>query len=181
MRKDLEDFYERLKDCKRCELCKWGDNRFGRQRGAGNDERNGIVVVAINPGKAWRVGDAGPFTVEAMKNTSARNFCKALEKAGYNRNHFFVTNLVKCSIEQGNPSQRHVEACSINLKEELSLFDPMKIITVGNLPKEHFKVNENRIINGKEIQVSAVHHPLYYRYVKGGLDIFSEDLKKAIT
>ena len=60
--------------------------------------RDGIVFVAINPGSRWHVGNSGPFSRVAAEykppNPSAKVFVQALEKAGYNRDNVFVTNLV---------------------------------------------------------------------------------------
>lgn len=88
--------------------------------------RSRILLIAQAPGAVEdREG-------RMFMGPSGRILDELLAEAGLTRNDVYMTNLVKCHLPKNRrPRQDEINACSIHLKEEISLLNPKIIVPMG--------------------------------------------------
>jgi uracil-DNA glycosylase family 4 len=88
----------------------------------------------------------------------------------------YITNLIKCSCEDNNPSSQSYDSCFEIFKKELELVQPSKIIALGNKPFEYLNTQ-----NLKSPLV-RIYHPVYWsNYHQITTEQYSNILKTEIN
>jgi len=152
--------FEDVQNCKNCELCNLKVNKI---RPFDKDRlfQKGIFVIAQNPSFRRRNGNYKIFDVDENKNDFV--FKKAMEKLGYKRDDYYVTNIVKCSTSDNNlyyyENKDIINACLNHIYKELEIIKPKIIIVLGNVAKEIISHNFLFFSNYKLIYI---YHPSYY-------------------
>lgn len=162
----LNIFYKELQKCNKCELHKLEVNsaKNGKLRGEG--ENSDIVFVAQNP-SSYRKG-AGVFLPGSRNNNL---FIQMMEEINYDRDEYFVTNIVKCSCENNDDFDvDYVKACKSNFQKELSILKPKVVIAVGSYPARALEIEKFKTKKDfQNILYLAIDHPSYC--LRGGITI----------
>src|SRR5690349_14598911 len=130
MAKSLKQLREEARNCQNCPL--WA-NATQTVFGAG-DPHARVMLVGEQPGDE-EDGKGLPFVGPA-----GRLLERALEAAGVDREHLYVTNAVKHFKWQARgkrrlhktPAQREVDACHQWLEGEIASVKPQVIVTLGS-------------------------------------------------
>ena len=120
--------------------------------GSGNPDAE-IVFIGEAPGKKEDetgvpfVGAAGKFLDEM------------LARAGLKREDIYITNIVKYRPpENRDPTPEEISACQNWLHEEISLINPVVIVTLGRYSLNHFI---------PDVKISEVHGQAFRRNISG--------------
>ncbi len=121
--KTLEELYEAIKDCTRCEL---GKGRTHMVFGVGNPEAE-IMFVGEAPGyhedlqgKPF-VGPAGQFLDQLLRSI------------GLSRDQVYIANTLKCRPpDNRDPLPGELERCTPYLFKQIEIISPRLICTLGN-------------------------------------------------
>lgn len=154
--------------CSACTMCE-----LGRKE----PERNGVVrdphvFSNMNPQRIVVCGQ-GPGWEEITKGTpfigqSGSNFDKELTKYGLSRSDFYITNSVRCFInDNAKPNYEQLRRCRPFLEIEIHLIRPYFVITLGACAFEAFCAGENynaslgTLCYSKsfDVKVFPVYHP----------------------
>lgn len=171
-----EDQIEKLKmlrplraTCKECRMCRLG--RMEHQHNNkplpephvfSNMNPSKFVVIGQNPGYNECVNDE-PFIGEA-----GEFFNETIEKFGLTRDHFYITNALKCHTpENRKPEIDELENCEPFLRMELKTLRPKFVITLGAVafeilcPKLSFSDSLGQLVKSEkfDVNVYAVYHP----------------------
>jgi DNA polymerase len=156
--------------CRACTMCELGrkePERNGTVRDPHvlsnmNPTSTRVVVVGQNPG--WEEITKGtPFIGQ-----SGNNFNKELAKHGIDRSQFYITNGVKCfTADNAKPNYQHVSRCKPFLMMELTLINPLLVVTLGGsafdilCPGVGYQQSLGRITKSEEfdVKVFAIYHP----------------------
>ena len=153
--------FEEVQACKDCELKDLKVNSikpFDKDRLVEKD----IFVIAQNPSCKRRGGDYKIFDVDENKNDLV--FKKAMEKLGYKRDDYYVSNVIKCSTTDNefmfhSDTRKIVNHCLKHIFKELDIVKPKKVIVLGNVAKTIIKENFLMFSKYKYIYI---YHPSYY-------------------
>jgi uracil-DNA glycosylase family 4 len=122
--RQLEDLYESLKDCTRCEL---HHGRTNLVFGCGPADAQ-IVFAGEAPGYNEDlqgepfVGAAGRFLDELLKDT-----------VGVSRADVYIANVLKCRPpDNRDPAATEVDTCKPFLLRQLEIIQPVTVCTLGN-------------------------------------------------
>lgn len=126
-------FLEPLKfACRMCKMCRLGmkipvrnGHRVTNSKVFSNMVPSKFMIIGQNPGYLETVAD------EPFVGASGDTFHAAIKKHGLTRDHFYITNLVKCLTENAKPEYDEIEACSTFLKMEIQALRPKFVITLG--------------------------------------------------
>jgi uracil-DNA glycosylase family 4 len=183
--KELSSLYKEYKELFKGEEIVLGDGNI--------DAR--LMLVGEAPGKdEVRLGK--PFVGMAGKNLN-----EFLALLGIDRKDIYITNAIKYRLFKINPLTGRVvnrpatkDDISRNrgyLLKEISIIDPMYIVTLGNVPlkalvdghsrmtigKVHGKL-KTIVLSGNEYRLFPLYHPASIIYNKALRDIYVGDIKK---
>ena len=90
------------------------------------------MIVGEAPGRLGADASQLPF----HGDKSGHNFEALLEFSGLNRSDVFITNAVLCNPKSGDgnnatPTKCEIVNCASNLQKQISLLNPMIVVTLG--------------------------------------------------
>ena len=155
----LKIIQEKVKNCKKCDLC---TSRKNAVPGKG-DQNADIVFVGEAPGK--NEDECG----EPFIGTAGKKLNDALKNAGLERSNVYITNIVKCRPPKNRkPSAVESEACMPWLNEQINLLKPKIIILAGSTAVQSFLGIDEPIskirgqwIEKDNIKYMPIFHPSY--------------------
>lgn len=138
----LKEVAQLVQSCRRCQLYKTATHGVP---GEGNPEAK-IMFIGEAPGRQEDilgrpfVGQAGKFLDYLMT------------LAGLKREEVFITSVVKHRPPQNrNPKPDEIKACRICLDQQITLVDPVIIVTLGKFSLEKFMPGMKiSLVHGKE-------------------------------
>ena len=153
----LQEFYESLKDCRRCSL---SESRTNVVFGSGAADAD-LVFVGEAPGYNEDlqaepfVGAAGRFLDELLR-----------EILGIGRADVYIANVLKCRPpENRDPTSLEVETCKPFLMKQLEIISPVTICTLGNFATKSLTGKREGItrLRRRPIRVGNSHvFPIYH-------------------
>lgn len=145
---------EKIRQCQRCDLFK----QCTRPVPGEGSFRSGVTLLGRNPGQT-EDREGRPFI-----GPGGKRLFQTLEKLGFQRSQFYVTNIVKC-YTQGDapPSAEQISACRIWLEPELQAVNTHFVIALGNQAFSLLR-NEKSSTLMAQRQVFTF-EPLGFRYV----------------
>jgi len=132
-------FLEPLKfACRQCQMCRLGmkipvrnGDRITNSKVFSNMIPSKFMVIGQNPGYLETVAD------EPFVGAAGDTFNQAIKKHGLTRDHFYITNAVKCYTENNEkPKVDEIAACSTFLQMEIQALRPKFVITMGAVAYE---------------------------------------------
>lgn len=173
--KELKKLTQKIKDCRKCNLCKTRKNSVS---GAGPANAK-IMVLGQAPGfeedKTGRpfVGRAGKF------------LNKLLEIAGIKREKVFITSPIKCFPPKNRkPKKEEIQACLSFLKKQIGIINPVKLILLGRVAFSVFFLKRDfSNFRGKWVKLGdkdffITYHPAAGLRFPKMKEILEEDFKK---
>lgn len=141
---NLEELYDQIKACSRCELRM---NATCPVPGIGNI---GAKYMLIGEAPGSNEDKEGiPFIGMAGKRLN-----QLLELAGIDINECYLTNVCKCRPPNNNtPRKALINACKPWLYKEIQLVKPQTIITLGATPLSLFSKNGVSQMHGTKLEV----------------------------
>ena len=171
--------------CTKCKISEDSVNIYCKETGCGKLPikigKNGCLIVGVNPSiKRF------PDTIEKgafYGRTSGDILTTGLKDAGFDKEDFFITNLVKCSTPDNRAlTKEETLSCAPFLIEEIETIRPKVILTLGVEPMNFFDGNFFRVRNWchKEIKymIFCLPHPGYLKYRPDLKKEFTDQLKK---
>jgi uracil-DNA glycosylase family 4 len=117
-----DELHEQIRKCRKCRLWKDAKNAVPGE-GPLNAQ---VMLVGQNPG-AEEDKTGRPFVGRAGKFLN-----KVLAVNGFNREEFFITNLVKhTSPKNRKPLPDEIEACAPYLEEQIKAIKPKLVVLMG--------------------------------------------------
>lgn len=172
----LREFYERIKDCRKCPLAK------GRTQvvfGVGSENAD-LMFIGEAPGY-YEDQQGEPFV-----GAAGQLLDKLLASIGLTRNEVYIANIIKCRPPQNrDPLPEEVEACKPYLYKQIEMIAPKIICTLGN--------HATRVLLNKNVSISRVHgrkfggnnyyifpiyHPAAALHMRTNLSALEEDFLK---
>ena len=102
---------------------------------------------------------------EPFVGRSGKYLDQLLDTVGLDRDHVFITNVVKCRPPSNrDPHVSEVEACAPYLERQLEIIQPRLIVTLGRFAMGHF-FSDGQIseIHGQPRRVDGtIYLPLYH-------------------
>jgi DNA polymerase len=173
--------------CDSCTMCELGRKEAIKD----NTSRDPHVFSNRNPKKFMVIGQ-NPNWDEICERTplvgdSGTNFDRELRANKLSRNDFYLTNMIKCYVEDGSELlDKHIIKCSPFLAMEINLINPLLVITLGAAPFKYLcpdnKYSESlKSISRCErfgVKVFAAYHPSSQNLSIGGrMDIFKDQMR----
>ncbi len=116
----LRDLKRQVENCTRCPLHK------SRTRAVFGEGDGPFFMVGEAPGRQEDI-QGRPFVGQA-----GRVLDELLSQSGMERNHFFITNVVKCRPPNNrNPRPEEIEACKPYLDRQVNILKPPAILALG--------------------------------------------------
>ncbi len=174
----LEKIYEEIKTCTKCDLYK---SRKQPVLGEGNVNAK-LMFVGEAPGADEdRLGR--PFVGRAGKLLT-----KLIEKAGHQREEFYITNVNKCRPPNNRtPTPWEQEACFPFLERQIQIINPKVICLLGAAAARAFlkrpvaiTKERGQVINWNGINTVITLHPAYVLRNPSAEELLYQDIKKAI-
>ena len=172
----LKNFYEEVRDCKKCQLA------YSRKNivfGAGSAEAR-VVFVGEAPGY-YEDQQGEPFVGAAGKLLS-----ELLAGIGLDRKDVYIGNVLKCRPPQNrNPLPEEIELCKPYLLKQLEIINPRVVCTLGNFATQ--TILEKRVpissVRAKPVQVGKffvfpLYHPAAALHRGDMLEPLREDFRK---
>ena len=174
----LEIIQEKVKTCKKCDLC---FTRKNAVPGEGNQNAD-VVFIGEAPGKNEDL-HGEPFI-----GTAGKKLNDALENVGLTRNSVYITNIVKCRPPKNRiPNDHEKIMCSNYLEDELTIINPKIICLLGNTPfysilggKEISK-NHGKFVSKDNRMYFVTFHPAATIYNQKLVNVFKNDIKKLVN
>ena len=171
----LEIIQEKVKTCKKCDLC---ITRKNAVPGKGNPNAD-VIFIGEAPGKNEDL-HGEPFI-----GTAGKKLNNALENVGLTRNSVYITNIVKCKPPKNRiPNDVEKKMCSNYLEDELTIINPKIICLLGNTPfysilggKEISK-NHGKFISKDNRMYFITFHPAATIYNQKLGKVFKNDIRK---
>ncbi|MGI9666610.1 MAG: uracil-DNA glycosylase [Acidimicrobiia bacterium] len=109
-----------------CTDCELSETRTNVVFGAGASDAD-VMIVGEGPGQ--QEDEQGlPFV-----GRSGQLLDKLLIEVGFERNHVYIGNVVKCRPPRNrDPRADEIDACKGYLRRQIELVDPKAVITLGN-------------------------------------------------
>ena len=153
----LSDFYDTIKDCKKCSL---SHSRTQIVFGIGNPNAD-IVIVGEAPGKNE------DLTGEPFVGRGGKLLDKILNSINLNREKVFILNVLKCRPpENRDPKPDEIEQCEPYLKKQLEIIKPKLIIALGRISamtllkvKDSLTNMRNKIHKYEGVDLIVTYHP----------------------
>ena len=172
----LGNFYEEVKNCKKCQLA------YSRKNivfGAGSAEAR-VVFVGEAPGY-YEDQQGEPFVGAAGKLLN-----ELLAGIGLDRKDVYIGNVLKCRPPQNrNPLPEEIELCKPYLLKQLEIINPKVVCTLGNFATQ--TILEKRVpissVRAKPVQVGKffvfpLYHPAAALHRGDMLEPLREDFRK---
>lgn len=141
-----------------CQLISKGDESYDPHVFSTLNFKSRYMVVGQNPGVDECIGGT-PFIGNAGKN-----FNEEIAKNGLSRNDFYITNVVKCFIDDG--INNVAETCPETfLANEIKIITPKLIIAIGESPFNFFCPNDTysdrlgKITKSEFGKIYTIYHP----------------------
>jgi len=173
----LEIIQEKVKNCKKCNLC---INRKNAVPGKGNHNAD-IVFIGEAPGKN-EDARGEPFI-----GTAGKRLNDALENAGLERSNVYITNIVKCRPPKNRiPTDIERMMCSNYLEDELAIIKPKIICLLGNtsyhsiLGGYEISKNHGKFVFKNDHLYFISFHPAATIYNQKLEKVFKNDIKKLV-
>jgi len=174
----LKIIQEKVKTCKKCDLC---GTRTNAVPGRGNQNAD-IIFIGEAPGKNEDLYG------EPFIGTAGKKLDDALKNAGLTRNSVYITNIVKCRPPKNRiPNDVEKLMCNEYLKDEIAIINPKIICLLGNTPfysilggKEISK-NHGRFISKDNHIYFVTFHPAATIYNQKLVNVFKNDIKKLVN
>ena len=151
----LETTAAQIRTCKRCRLHQGRTNAVPGSGPVNTD----VFFVGEAPG-AQEDEQGLPFV-----GRSGRYLDQLMENIGLDRDHVFITNVVKCRPPSNrDPRLGEVRACTPYLRRQLGLIRPRMVVTLGRFAMEQF-FSEGRIseVHGQPRRIEGtLYLPLYH-------------------
>tara|TARA_A100001037_G_scaffold96274_1_gene87694 strand:+ start:4896 stop:5483 length:588 start_codon:yes stop_codon:yes gene_type:complete len=171
----ITDIASQISKCKLCELHK---NRTLTVPGHG-DPNSKILIIGEAPGQ--NEDQKGiPFVGRAGHILDS-----LLESINIDRTKIFITNMVKCRPPQNrDPNVKEIIQCSDFLDHQISIINPLVIITLGRLslkkflPNTSIKIARGSIHKWKQYNIFPIYHPAAALYNPKLLPKMKSDFKK---
>ncbi|GBD92757.1 uracil DNA glycosylase superfamily protein [bacterium BMS3Abin05] len=120
----LNEFYEAIKDCRRCPLA---ETRTHLVFGTG-DEKADLMLIGEAPGRDEDLSGI-PFVGRAGQLLN-----KILEAVHFKRDEVYIANIIKCRPPQNrDPLLSEVEQCEPYLKKQIDIIKPKFILALGRI------------------------------------------------
>lgn len=122
--KGLTDFYQEIKDCKKCHL---HETRTNLVFGTGNQEAE-VMFVGEAPGREEDL-KGEPFVGKAGQLLD-----KILAAIDFTRDGVYIANVLKCRPpENRDPLPDEIETCEPHLLEQIRIIQPRIICALGRI------------------------------------------------
>ena len=174
----LEIIQEKVKVCKKCDLC---NTRKNAVPGKGNQKAD-VVFIGEAPGKNEDL-HGEPFI-----GTAGKKLNDAVANAGLPRNNVYITNIVKCRPPNNRiPNDIEKSMCSNYLENELTIINPKIICLLGNtsfysiLGGKEISKNHGKFISRNDRMYFVTFHPAAIIYNQKLEKIFKSDIKKLVS
>jgi len=174
----LKIIQEKVKTCKKCDLC---DTRKNAVPGKGNQNAD-IIFVGEAPGKNE------DLCGEPFIGTAGKRLDDALKNAGLTRNSVYITNIVKCRPPKNRiPNDLEKKMCSNYLEDELTIINPKIICLLGNtvfysiLGGKEISKNHGKFISKDNRMYFVTFHPAATIYNQKLEKVFKNDIKKLMS
>ena len=155
--------------CKECKMCRLGrtehthnNKPLQEQHVFSNMNPSKFVVIGQNPGYNECIQDE-PFVGDA-----GEYFNTTVEQYGLTRNHFYITNIVKCHTpENRKPEEDEALMCESFIRMELMTLRPQLVVTLGAVafeslcPNLIYSDSLGKIVKSNKfnVQVYPIYHP----------------------
>lgn len=166
------DWNELHTQVSKCQLCDLSQTRTQTIFGEGNKKAELMII-------------ADDSNVQSAKLLTAM-----LKAIGYQRNDIYITNIIKCNIEENKEaSEEQTESCEPYLLRQISLVQPKIILALGNTAAQRLlksKSTMNRLrgqlhyVDGINAPILVTYHPTYLIAAPNEKRKAWEDLKLAI-
>ena len=162
------DIFGAVQRCKNCRLhlLKVNEQRpFDKER----LDKKDVMVVAQNPSHTRRDGGHKIFEVE--ENINDLCLMNAMKHYGYKRDDYYVTNIIKCSVEDNQfrgalDIQDISDGCISYFLQEVGVIEPKLIIVVGSVASKIIIDNKLDV----KFNVKFIKHPSYFLRVSKKLE-----------
>lgn len=173
---ELDELYEFVRDCTRCELC---ESRNQLVFGWGNPQAD-IMIVGEAPG-ANEDKSGRPFVGASGKNLDAY-----LEALSCTREDIYIANILKCRPPSNrNPRADEIALCAPFLREQIRAIQPRYLITLGNFATKFVLKTERGIteLHGKFFELGSYtvmpsFHPAAALYDRKKHPLIQEDFER---
>ena len=154
---DLEELYNKTKDCRKCPLC---ESRTNYVFGAG-DPHADLMLIGEAPGRDEDL-KGEPFVGRAGQLLD-----KILKAVNFDREEVYITNILKCRPPNNrDPLPEEVEHCIPTLNKQIDLIKPQMILCLGRIAVQYLlglkgslsKIREDDY-EYKGIRVFVTYHP----------------------
>lgn len=171
----LSQISDRMRDCRRCDLC---DGRTNIVFGVGDPHAH-VMLIGEAPGKNEDL-KGEPFVGAAGKLLD-----ELLGEAGLRRSEVFIANILKCR-PPGNrdPRPPEIEACTDYLRDQVRAVHPDILVTLGNFSTKFILKTEQGItrLHGTINQtgrftVLPMYHPAAALYDPTKREVLVEDFR----
>ena len=173
----LEIIQEKVKTCKKCDLC---ITRKNAVPGKGNQNAD-VVFIGEAPGKN-EDAHGEPFI-----GTAGKKLNDALENVGLTRNSVYITNIVKCRPPKNRiPNDLEKKMCNNYLEDELAIINPKIICLLGNtafysiLGGKEISKNHGKFISKDNRMYFVTFHPAATIYNQKLVNVFKNDISKLV-
>jgi DNA polymerase len=120
----LTDFYGKIKNCKKCHLCK---SRTNLVFGVGNQNAK-VMFVGEAPGREEDL-QGEPFVGRAGQLLD-----KILAAINFKRDEVYIANILKCRPpENRDPLPDEIQTCEPHLLEQIRIIQPQIICALGRI------------------------------------------------
>ena len=174
----LKIIQEKVKNCKKCDLC---TDRKNAVPGKGNHNAD-IVFIGEAPGK--NEDESG----EPFIGTAGKKLNDALKNAGLERSNVYITNIVKCRPPKNRiPNDVEKMMCSNYLENELRIIKPKIICLLGNtsyysiLGGNEVSKNHGKFVFKDNYLYFITFHPAATIYNQKLGKTFKDDIKKLVN
>lgn len=154
---NLEEFYQQIRDCERCELSK---------------SRTKFVFGVGNPNAALMcIGEAPGFDEdrqgEPFVGAAGQLLNRILAAIGFQREEVYIANIVKCRPPSNrDPNPGEIAQCLPYLKQQIAVIQPKVILALGRVAGQTLlnTVNPLAKLRGTvyqvdDIKVVVTYHP----------------------
>ena len=173
----LKIIQEKVKICKKCDLC---FTRKNAVPGKGNQNAD-IVFIGEAPGKN-EDQHGEPFI-----GTAGKKLNDALESVGLTRNSVYITNIVKCRPPKNRtPNDVEKTMCNNYLEDEIAIINPKIICLLGNtsyhsiLGGNEISKNHGKFVSKDNYLYFISFHPAAIIYNQKLKKVFKNDMKKLV-
>ena len=174
----LTAIHEKIKTCKKCELCITRNNAVP---GKGNHNAD-VVFIGEAPGK--NEDECG----EPFIGTAGKKLNDALKNAGLTRSSVYITNIVKCRPPKNRmPNDVEKTMCNNYLEDEIAIINPKIICLLGNtsyysiLGGKEISKNHGKFIFRDDHVYFITFHPAATIYNQKLGIVFKNDIKKLVN